>query len=103
MLNETYGQLNNQDLKKLYNDQIIVSVKDKDGNRVELRYSQMSSEQKKSAIESVMTDNAKLAKIYVYTQSGGKYYATDSEYQKLRAAGILKNVFRETNKLKGFK
>lgn len=103
LLNETYGQLNNQDLKKLYNDQIIVSVKDKDGNRVELRYSQMSSEQKKSAIESVMTDNAKLAKIYVYTQSGGKYYATDSEYQKLRAAGILKNVFRETNKLKGFK
>lgn len=103
LLNETYGQLNNQDLKKLYNDQMIVSVKDADGNRVELRYSQMSSEQKKSAIESVMTDNAKLAKIYVYTQSGGKYYATDSEYQELRAAGILKNVFRETNKLKGFK
>lgn len=103
LLNEVYGQLNNQDLKKLYSGQIIVRVKDANGNYVELRYTQMSSEQKKSAIESVMTDNAKLAKIYVYTQSGGKYYATDTEYQELRAAGIIKNVFRETNKLKGFK
>lgn len=103
LLNTVYGQLNNQDLKKLYNNQIVVRVKDANGKYVELRYSQMTSEQKKSAIESIMTDNAKLAKIYVYTNNGGKYYATPTEYSKLRAAGIVKNVFRETSKLKGFK
>ena len=102
LLNTVYGQLNNQDLKKLYNNQIVVRVKDANGKYVELRYSQMTSEQKKSAIESVMTDNAKLAKIFVYTKNGGKYYATSTEYSELRAAGIVKNVFRETSKLKGF-
>lgn len=102
-LNEVYGQMNNRDLQKLYNNQIIVRVKDKNGKYVELRYSQMTSEQKKSAIESVMTDNAKIAKIYVYTNNGGKYYATNEEYQMLRAAGVTKNVFKETNKMKGFK
>lgn len=103
LLNTVYGQMNNQDLKKLYNNQIVVRVKDANGKYVELRYNQMTSEQKKSAIESIMTDNAKLAKIYVYTNNGGKYYATPTEYSKLRAAGIVKNVFRETSKLKGFK
>ena len=103
LLNTVYGQLNNQDLKKLYNNQIVVRVKDANGKYVELRYNQMTSEQKKSAIESIMTDNAKLAKIYVYTNNGGKYYATSTEYSELRAAGIVKNVFRETSKLKGFK
>lgn len=103
LLNTVYGQMNNQDLKKLYNNQIVVRVKDANGKYVELRYNQMTSEQKKSAIESIMTDNAKLAKIYVYTNNGGKYYATPTEYSELRAAGIVKNVFRETSKLKGFK
>lgn len=102
LLNTIYGQLNNQDLKKLYNNQIVVRVKDANGKYVELRYSQMTSEQKKSAIESIMTDNAKLAKIFVYTNNGGKYYATSTEYSELRAAGIVKNVFKETSKLKGF-
>lgn len=103
LLNTVYGQMNSQDLKKLYNNQIVVRVKDANGKYVELRYNQMTSEQKKSAIESIMTDNAKLAKIYVYTNNGGKYYATSTEYSELRAAGIVKNVFRETSKLKGFK
>ena len=102
LLNTIYGQMNSQDLKKLYNNQIVVRVKDTNGKYVELRYSQMTSEQKKSAIESIMTDNAKLAKIFVYTNNGGKYYATPTEYSELRAAGIVKNVFRETSKLKGF-
>lgn len=102
-LNEAYGQMNNRDLKKLYNDQIVMEVEDENGKRKNLRYSQMSNEQKKSAIERIMSDNAKIAKIYIYTSNGGKYYATDSEWTSLRSEGIVQNVYRETAKLKGFK
>lgn len=102
-LNQAYGEMNNRDLKRLYNDQIKMQVENEDGTRSELRYSQMSNEQKKSAIERIMSDNAKIAKIYVYTSNGGKYYATASEWSDLRAEGIIKNVYRETGKLKGFK
>lgn len=102
-LNEKYGELNNSSLKKLYNNQLTVRVEMEDGTRKELLYSQMTSTQKKSAIEKLMTDNAKLAKVYVYTKSGGKYYATNSEWEELRKIGITLNVFKETNKLKGFK
>lgn len=102
-LNEAYGQMNNRDLQKLYNDQIVMEVEDENGKRKDLRYSQMSNEQKKSAIERIMSDNAKIAKIYIYTSNGGKYYATDSEWTSLRSEGIVQNVYRETAKLKGFK
>lgn len=102
ILNEKYGELNNSSLNKLYNDQLTVRVEMEDGTRKELRYSQMTSTQKKSAIEKLMTDNAKLAKVYVYTKGGGKYYATNSEWEELRKMGITLNVFKETNKLKGF-
>lgn len=102
ILNEKYGELNNSDLNKLYNDQILVSVDMPNGSRKELRYSQMSTEQRKSAIEKIMTDNAKIAKIYVYTKGGGKYYATNKEWEELRKMGITLNVFKQTNKLKGF-
>nr|DAH95321.1 MAG TPA: hypothetical protein [Caudoviricetes sp.] len=102
ILNEKYGELNNSDLSKLYNDQILVSVDMPNGSRKELRYSQMSTEQRKSAIEKIMTDNAKIAKIYVYTKGGGKYYATNKEWEELRKMGITLNVFKQTNKLKGF-
>lgn len=96
------AELNNSDLNKLYNDQILVSVDMPNGSRKELRYSQMSTEQRKSAIEKIMTDNAKIAKIYVYTKGGGKYYATNKEWEELRKMGITLNVFKQTNKLKGF-
>ena len=102
ILNEKYGELNHSDLNKLYNDQILVSVDMPNGSRKELRYSQMSTEQRKSAIEKIMTDNAKIAKIYVYTKGGGKYYATNKEWEELRKMGITLNVFKQTNKLKGF-
>ena len=59
------------------------------------------NKQKKSVIERIMNDNAKYAKIYIHVQKGGKYYADDSEYVELKSLGI-KNVYRATNKKKGF-
>ena len=70
---------------------------DKKTNKyVELTYKQMTSEQKKSVINRIMTDNAHSAKIYVYTQSGGKYYTTnEEELARLKKLGIS-NVYKST-------
>lgn len=61
----------------------------------------MSTEQRKSAISSIMTDNAKYAKIFIYTSNGGKYYANSNEYQILRKLGI-NNVYKANKKKEGF-
>ena len=64
----------------------------------------MNEEQKRAAINSVMSNNSSLAKIYILTNSGEfKYYATDSEYEELRKYGVTKNIYRKTDKLSGFK
>ena len=70
---------------------------DKKTNKyVELTYKQMTSEQKKSVINRIMTDNAHSAKIYVYTKSGGKYYTTnEEELARLKKLGIS-NVYKST-------
>ena len=61
----------------------------------------MTTEQKKSVIQRIMSDNASYAKIYVYTSNGGKYYTTEDEYKTFKKLGI-KNVYIATNKKKGF-
>lgn len=102
--NEYYGQKNNKDLQDLYNDKIKYKVLDKKTNKyVEITYSKMTTEQKKAVIERIMSNNSKLAKIYVYTQVlEGKYYASVEEYKELTKLGIKKNVYKENKKQKGF-
>jgi predicted RNA-binding protein YlxR (DUF448 family) len=101
-LNEYYGQRNNEDLTNFINGKVKYKVQDeKTGKYVTINYSKMTDKQKKSVIERIMSNNAKLAKIYVYTESGGKYYASDSEYSTLKRAGF-RNIYRENKKLKGF-
>ena len=98
-LNEFYGKLNNKDLKELFSDKKTYKVLDRKTNKyVELRYSKMTAEQKKSVINRIMNDNAQSAKIYVYTNSGGKYFTTsDTELANLKKLGI-RNVYKSTKK-----
>lgn len=102
--NEYYGKKNKQDLENLYNNKTKYKVLDKKTNKyVEITYSKMTTEQKKAVIERIMSDNSKLAKIYIYTQElGGKYYASAEEYKQLQKLGIKKNVYKEDKKHKGF-
>lgn len=100
-LNEYYGKLNAQDLHDFIYGNALYRVKMEDGTYKELRYRQMTSEQIKSVINRIMTDNAKCAKVYVWTSNGGKYYGTESEVQELKNLG-MKNVYIKTNKTNGF-
>ena len=102
-LNEYYGQLNSVDLAELKSNKKKYKVKDeKTGKFVELAYSKMTDKQKNSVITRIMDDNAKIAKIYVYTSTGKKYYAeTEAMFQTLKSLNIS-NVYRATNNKKGF-
>lgn len=97
-----YGSLNKKDLDDLINNRTKYFVENSDGKRLELTYSKMTDKQKKAVIERIMSDNSRLAKIYILTQNGYKYYATDSEYGELKDAGIITNVYRQTKDVKGF-
>lgn len=98
-LNEFYGKLNNRDLGELFSDKKTYKVLDRKINKyVELKYSKMTAEQKKSVINRIMNDNAQSAKIYVYTNSGGKYFTTsDTELANLKKLGI-RNIYKSTKK-----
>lgn len=98
-LNEFYGKLNNRDLGELFSDKKTYKVLDRKTNKyVELKYSKMTAEQKKSVINRIMNDNAQSAKIYVYTNSGGKYFTTsETELANLKKLGI-RNIYKSTKK-----
>lgn len=103
ILNEKYGELNKASLEQLYNNRIKVRVKNEDGTYSNLTYANMTTDQKKRAIENLMSKNSTYAKIYYWTQvEGHRYYATNSEYNELRKLKIIKNVYKETKKLEGF-
>lgn len=101
-LNTLYGQLNDKDLTAFYNNKLKVRVQTKDGSFKELTYNKMTDEQRKNATNTIMSKNATYAKIYVYTQNGGKYYASETEYAALKKLGIKTNVYKATEKKKGF-
>ena len=101
-LNIFYGQLNDKELNKFIKGQTSYKVEDKNGKYQTLKFKQMTDEQKATVISRIMTKNSSLSKIYIMTQNGYRYYATDSEFKKLRDLGITKNVYKETLKLKGF-
>ena len=109
ILNEKYGTLNKADLKEFVSNRKRYRVKavDKNGNDLNyykiLTYSQMTSEQRKSVINRIMANNAKIAKIYVWTSNGHKYYANESDYSELAKLGIYKNVLLENKRQTGFK
>ena len=107
-LNEKYGLLNKTDLKEFVTNKKSYKVKAVDSKGRELnyyqtlRFSQMNDEQKKSVINRIMSDNAKISKIYVWTSNGHKYYASETEYSELAKLGIYKNVFLASDYHQGF-
>lgn len=92
-LNEFYGKLNNKVLTDFINGKTTREVENEQGRRVKLYYNQMTMEQKKSALTSIASQNAEYAKIYVWTQSGHKYYCSKEMRSKLLQAGITENIY----------
>lgn len=102
-LNVYYGELNAKALDELFASKTKYKVQMEDGTYKELTYRKMTDKQKKAVIERIMSDNSQFSKIYILTQfEGYKYYASDSDYEKLRKLRITKNVYRKTKKLEGF-
>ena len=64
-----------------------------------LTYNQMTDEQRRTAVNTIMSNNAEIAKIQAWTSQGNKYYASAELYKKLIERKITKNVYRGT---KGF-
>lgn len=101
-LNEIYGELNNKLLLELMRNKTKYTVEDKNGKRVDLFYRQMTKAQRKSVVNRIMTNNAKIAKIYVWTSNGHKYYTTENFRNTLIKTGIRTGVYLEQGKKKGF-
>jgi hypothetical protein len=102
-LNTIYGNLNDKTLTKFYNNSLKVEVRRRDGSYETLNYFRMTDDEKRAAVNNIMSNNSSLAKIYILTSTGKyKYYASKSEYEKLRKLGITKNVYVKTDKKSGF-
>jgi hypothetical protein len=93
-LNRKYGELNNEWLSKLINDKMTYEVKNKNGNFVSMLWSKMTNEQKKSALNGITSKNAHVAKVYAWTNQGGKYYTNSNERLTLaKTYGITENIY----------
>lgn len=103
-LNAVYGKLNNEAITDFINNKIAYEVTDeKDENKkVILKYNKMTVKQKKQVIERIKRNNAKYAKIYVWTKDGHKYYTTSSERKTLQQLGITSNILLKNKNLEGF-
>lgn len=101
-VNKKYGELNEKSLANLESSKTKYKVQMSDGTYKELTWSQMSDVQRGRVIDRTMNDNANYAKIYAWTQSGNKYYASADEYKVLVSLGIKTNVYKETTKYRGF-
>jgi hypothetical protein len=91
-LNQKYGALNKKSLSKIKSQKHSVEMPD--GKYKTLSWDQMNDKQRTVVLSRTMTHNAQLAKIYSWTQNGGKYYASDSLYKELRSLGITQNVYK---------
>ena len=98
-INKAYGTWNAEDLTNFYNNNMRVKVKVGDNNYKMLTYNQMDDKQRKSAVQTIMSNNAELAKIMAWTKAGNKYYGSATTYTTLRKRGITTNVYKGT---KGF-
>lgn len=97
-LNEAYGKWNAIDLEKFYKNQMQVKIKVNNEYKM-LTYNQMTDEQRRTAVNTIMSNNAEIAKIQAWTSQGNKYYASAELYKKLIERKITTNVYRGT---KGF-
>lgn len=92
-LNEKYGELNKESLEKIKSQKHKVEMPD--GTFKTLSWDKMNDEQRARVISRTMTQNAEIAKIYIWTQTmGKKFYASASLWQMLKRLGITRNVYK---------
>ena len=92
-LNKKYGELNKESLAKIKSQKHKVEMPD--GTFKTLSWDKMSDEQRARVISRTMTQNAEIAKVYMWTQvMGKKFYASNSLWQILRQLGITRNVYK---------
>ena len=101
-LNKIYGELNKKDLESFLANKTKYKVKQSDGTYKEMTYNQMSSEQVKNVYNQIMSANATIAKIAVWTESGHRYYASSTMLDKLKSLGYKRNVYAKTKTQDGF-
>ena len=65
-----------------------------DGTFKTLFWDKMDDKQRAHVISRTMTQNAEIAKIYIWTQMGKKFYASTSLWQMLKRLGITRNVYK---------
>ena len=92
-LNEYYGKLNNKTVTEFINNKKAYSVEISDGKYKDLYYKNMNAEQIKSVLRSITTKNANYAKVYVWTDTGHKYYCGRDTRVELMRLGITKGVY----------
>ena len=83
-------------MTKFYNNNMAVKIKVGNSYRM-MTYNQMDDSQRKYAVQTIMSNNAELAKIAAWTSKGHKYYASQETYTNLRKHGITGNIFVGTN------
>lgn len=92
-LNKKYGELNKNSLAKIKSQKHKVEMPD--GTFKTLSWDKMSDKQRANVLSRTFTQNADIAKIYMWTQvMGKKFYASASLLQTLRSLGITQNVYR---------
>ena len=92
-LNKKYGELNKESLAKIKSQKHKVEMPD--GTFKTLSWDDMTDEQRARVISRTMTQNAEIAKVYMWTQvMGKKFYASNSLWQMLRQLGLVKNVYK---------
>lgn len=92
-LNKKYGELNKESLEKIKSQKHNVEMPN--GTFKTLSWDKMDDKQRARVISRTMTQNAEIAKVYMWTQvMGKKFYASNSLWQILRQLGITRNVYK---------
>lgn len=91
-LNRLYGEWNAAALTAFYNGETRYTVK-VNNRMVSLRYDQMTVDQRKRVIDTIMSKNANYAKIKAWLTIGKAYYASAAEFAELRKLGITGKIY----------
>ena len=98
--NQYRGKLNRDRVSEFMNDLVSYEVT-RNNKKVKLKASQMTQEELNQVLNRIYTQNSRYAKIWAWTQSGNKYYATEDMYIILKKLGIT-NIYRKDKKHSGF-
>lgn len=93
-LNKQYGEWNALALSLFYDNKSAYSVQTPNGTYRTLTYNQMTEDQRKRAVQNIMSKNAGYAKIQAWLKAGNTYYASASDYAALRKLGITGNLYK---------